>query len=257
MDQVRESHKHLAVSSAVLVVALWVGLLIFAGHRVVISAETATPTDTVPPTRPTLPQTLPPTREPSATPTATPRPVHLPLAMRQVRKLANGDFEAGTLYPWHHAGQLACTVVATPVHNGLYAALLGKPTYDNWGGCPVGESAIYQIIDVPPEESAELHIWYRIYSYDTVEFDYFAVDVSTYPFGPSEQLWLDGGYFWSPGVLWNSGWRQAIIALDNYRGETILVRLYTAMTNDDGYYNTWTIVDDIRLVTGYVSSHIE
>jgi hypothetical protein len=37
------------------------------------------------------------------------------------------------------------------------------------------------------------------------------------------------------------------IALDDYRGQTIMVKLYNAMTNGDGWYNTWTYVDDVGL----------
>jgi hypothetical protein len=138
-------------------------------------------------------------------------------------------------------------VVSELAHGGAYAARLGDPGYDNWGGCPSGEAAVYQRFEVPHEGHPRLRIWYRIYSYDTFEFDYFAIDVRRWPNGAPERAYLDGGYYWTQGKLWDSLWREAVIALDDYRDEIVLVRIYNVMGNTDGYYNTWSYVDDISL----------
>jgi hypothetical protein len=228
--------------------------------RTATATATATPTEmaTTAPTRPTVVETLPPTRDgtptetdtPTATPThtPTPRPAYLPMIQRWLRAIENGGLESGGFGPgWRTQGTLARAVVSDLVRSGNYAALLGSPAYNSWGGCPVGQSVIYQIIEVPSTGRTTLRAWYRIYSYDTQQFDYFAIDVAPYLGGPSDRLWVDGAFYWSPGNLWNSGWREAVITLDNYRGQTIAVRLINAMTNDDGYYNTWTYVDDVSL----------
>jgi hypothetical protein len=168
----------------------------------------------------------------------------------------NGGFEAGaSLLGWHDTGTLYRAVVRTPTHSGEYAVLLGNPSYNTHGGCPVGEAAISQIIDVPAQQHIyegrpRLSLWYRVYSYDTVDWDYFAVDVMAWPGGENQCLRRVGCPIWEwPGTPWDSGWRRIEIALDDYRGQTIMIKLYNTMTNEDGWYNTWTYVDDVRLDT--------
>lgn len=209
-------------------------------------APTVAPT--IAPTRPTVPQTIPATATPTITCTPAPSPFYLPLVFRQQRHLLNGGFETGKLAPgWHRAGTLPCDVVAEQRRSWPYSARLGNPDYDWRGGCPTGEAAIYQIIDVFKRGHPTLHYWYRLMSYDTVQFDYFTLRIREWPNGPSEQFLKVGSTTWSPGILWDSGWREGEISLDNYRGRTIEIRFSNAMTNDDGWYNTWTYVDDVRL----------
>ncbi|MBN1400440.1 MAG: hypothetical protein JXA74_06365 [Anaerolineae bacterium] len=165
-----------------------------------------------------------------------------------MRRLENGGFESGDLLPgWHEGGLLPVSVISERAHSGAYAAQLGDPGYDNWGGCPTGEAALWQMIQVPSQGHPRLYIWYRILSYDTFEFDYLAVDLRRWPDGQFERAWLDGGYYWTQGRLWDSLWREADIVLDDYRGELIQVRISNVMSNGDGYYNTWSYVDDVSL----------
>ena len=49
------------------------------------------------------------------------------------------------------------------------------------------------------------------------------------------------------GSQWDSGWREAVVSLDNYRGRAITIELANAMTNSDGWYNTWTYLDDVSI----------
>ena len=224
------------------------------------------PPGTVPPTRPTAMETIPststptptptptntptptPTNTPTNTPTPTPKPAYLPLLLKQSRKLLNGGFESGGFFPgWRDAGKLDRRVVSGPgrQRSGDYAALLGNPDYKSNGGCPTGEAAIHQVIDVPAKGHSALRLWYRIRSYDLVDFDYFAIDIAEWPSGPTEQHRY-GCTNWT-GNLWDSGWREAIVFLDNYRGRGILIKLSNAMTNEDGWYNTWTYIDDVSL----------
>ena len=229
--------------------------------------EETLPPETVPPTRPTAQETIPATSTPTPTPTATntptatatstptntptptPKPAYLPVLLKQKRKLLNGGFESGELSPgWRDEGKLDRRVVSGPgrQRSGDYAVLLGNPDYRSNGGCPTGEAAVYQVIDVPAKGNPALRLWYRIRSYDLVDFDYFAVDIAEWPSGPTEHLRRYGCTNWT-GNLWDSGWREAIVFLDNYRGRCIIIKLYNAMTNEDGWYNTWTYVDDVSL----------
>ena len=156
--------------------------------------------------------------------------------------------ESGRIGPcWFDAGRLPRSVVPDVKRSGQYALQLGNPLYQDRGGCPVGEAAVYQLADVPASGHAQLHVWYRIFSNDTVDFDYFGISTAAWPEGEMELRHHDGCTNWT-GTLWDSGWREAVITLDNYREQTIIVKLYNAMTNADGWYNTWTVVDDMRVV---------
>ena len=228
-----------------------------------LSTETPAPTrptteQTTPPTLPTTAGTIPglvtftptfsPTNTCTPTVTPTPRPNYLPLVMKQIHHLCNGGFESGRIGPcWFDAGRLPRSVVPDVKRSGQYALQLGNPLYQDRGGCPVGEAAVYQLADVPASGHAQLHVWYRIFSNDTVDFDYFGISTAAWPEGEMELRHHDGCTNWT-GTLWDSGWREAVITLDNYREQTIIVKLYNAMTNADGWYNTWTVVDDVRVV---------
>jgi hypothetical protein len=205
---------------------------------------TATPTHTATAT-PTSTPTLTPT--PTITPTPTPYPVYVPLILRQVKSLLDGGFESGAFQPaWEVSGNLPTELVAGQSHEGEYAALLGNPNYNNAGGCPTGVASISQVIDVPTDGRVFLRFWYRIYSYDTLDFDYFAVYLRPASGGAEEKAWFDGRIHWN-NSLWNSGWREGVVLLDRYRGQRVQVRLCNVMSNADGWYNTWTLVDDVSV----------
>jgi len=214
------------------------------------STPTATPTHTATPTPTptyTATPTPTPTYTPTITPTPTPRPVYLPLLLRRIRPLLNGGFESGVFQPtWEPAGNLPAEIVAGQPHEGQYAALLGNPNYNNAGGCPTGEASISQVIVVPTDERVFLRFWYRIYSYDTLDFDYFAVYLQPESGGVEEKAWFDGRIHWD-NSLWNSGWREGVVLLDRYRGQRVRVSLRNVMSNTDGWYNTWTLVDDVSV----------
>lgn len=203
-------------------------------------------------TLPTLPvETLPPIVTPTHTPTATLLPIYLPLLFRSRRSLylLNGGFESGAFLPgWLESGALARDIVGGgQQRSGRYAALLGSPYYNNRGGCPVGEAAIQQLVDVPTQGHPMLRFWYRICSYDLKEFDYFAAYVSVWPDGPRTRVWIDGRDSWDSNLWCCPTWREGVVPLDEYLGCTIAIAFVNAMTNADGWYNTWTVVDDVRL----------
>jgi hypothetical protein len=178
--------------------------------------------------------------------------MYLPLSLKYVpgKALINGNFETGSFLPgWEDSGVLPRDVVSGEGYQtGRYAALLGSPSYNSAGGCPVGEGAIYQLVDIPSWGHSSLRLWYRICSYDTVEFDYFAVYIAGTPRGPLDRAFFDGRIVWDT-TIWCSPWKEAVIPLDVYKGHTILLKLSNAMTNTDGWYNTWTYVDDAQIET--------
>ena len=219
-----------------------------------ITGATLTFTPVLTETLPTPPTETPtPTVTPTFTATPTPRPVYLPLLFRLRRSLylLNGGFESGAFLPgWQESGRLAREVVGVgggQQHSGKYAALLGSPYYNNHGGCPVGEAAIHQLLDVPVSGHPTLRFWYRICSYDLKDFDYFVAYVSVWPSGLRTQVWVDGRDSWDESLWCCPAWREGIVPLDMCLGRTISITLANAMTNADGWYNTWTVVDDVRL----------
>jgi hypothetical protein len=136
-------------------------------------------------------------------------------------------------------------IVTDPIHAGEYAALLGDPSYPNDGGCPVGDATLAQTFDVPTGGWPYLKFWYCIHSYDTLDFDYFAAFVVQ---GQTrERVWYDGRVLWDTGP-WSSGWRQGTVSLARYAGKAITVEFSNVMSNADGWYNTWTYLDDVRVV---------
>lgn len=217
------------------------------------TAEAPTFTATVAKTSLTLPpvETLPPIVTPTHTSTPTLLPIYLPLLFRLRRSLylLNGGFESGAFLPgWLESGTLARDIVGGgQQRSGRYAALLGSPYYNNRGGCPVGEAAIQQLVDVPTQGHPTLRFWYRICSYDLKEFDYFAAYVSVWPDGPRTRVWIDGRDSWDNNLWCCPTWREGIVPLDEYLGCTIIIAFVNAMTNADGWYNTWTVMDDVRL----------
>ncbi len=194
---------------------------------------------------PTEEPTITPTETP--TPTATPRSAALPLVWRQVRRLLNGGLESGEFVPgWQIGGNLPAAVVRSERHSGVFAARLGNPNFDSAGGCPTGSASIGQVIDVPATLRSTLHFWYCIYSYDTIDFDYFAVTITRGDSGETRSVWLDGRTDWSP-QLWSSGWQHGTVSLDAYSGQAVTVRFYNVLSNEDGWYNTWTLLDDVSV----------
>ncbi|NLG26281.1 MAG: hypothetical protein GX557_00080 [Chloroflexi bacterium] len=198
--------------------------------------------------------TLPPTPEgtialPTIPPTPTPCAVQLPLVRRQLRSIHNGDFETGALTPgWGASGALPSAALRGVGRTGAWGARLGNPSYDNVYGCPVGHAAVAQTVDVPISGDTELGFSYRVFSYDTIDYDYFSVTITVVATGATETVWRDGRIDWSAD-LWDSGWLPGAIPLDDYRGRPVTITFRNTMTNPDGWFNTWTYLDDVTLTT--------
>jgi hypothetical protein len=200
----------------------------------IFGTSVLTPTLTITPTSP-------------VTPTPTPRPIQLPIIIREQEFIPNGAFESGQFEPhWYSAGTLARQVVSTVRHEGRYAALLGDPEYPSDGGCPVGAAAIYQVVEIPQYGHATLRFWYLMQSYDTKQFDYLAVIIAPTPDLAATPVFIQGRTYWDEW-LWSSGWREAKIPLSAFKGQTVCIMLCNAMTNEDGWYNTWTYVDEVQI----------
>jgi len=173
--------------------------------------------------------------------------------------LQNGDFEFPIGGEWETKwpdGACRPARIYTQSHTGAstYAVVLGCP--DQKDGVPFGESMICQTIDVPSAQDMPapmLHFRYRIFTYDLVQgpttgrfYDSFNVGVGPPGVVQPTYVFTDGnrtGY----GTLKDLGWREGAVDLRPSAGRIMKVCLAN-VTRVDASYNTWTIVDDVRLV---------
>ncbi|MFP4394502.1 MAG: hypothetical protein ACLFTI_04480 [Anaerolineales bacterium] len=177
---------------------------------------------------------------PTPTPTPTPKP------------LTNGGFESGNLSGWTPGwtetggAGLAPQAVTSRRHSGSYAAVLGQenaPCETGKGGL-VGQSWIYQDIEVPNSSSPQLSLYYRIFTYDKLnadEYDRFEVFIGGTLLGRFGNTGQQG----CPDVK-DLNWQQFTYDLSAYRGQTIRLRLVN-ITHPDDWFGTWTYVDDVSV----------
>ncbi len=185
-----------------------------------------------------------------------------------VDPLLNGDFEECTWLGWEKSwirwpgwqgtGECQPALVITQSHTGAStcAVVLGCPDVED--GAPVGASMICQTVAIPNAQDTPaptLHFWYHIFTYDVLWSPrynrfYDSFNVGLGPPGGIEPTWVftDGNKIPSDyGRLMDLDWRAGAVDLRPYAGQTIKICLAN-VTREDEYYNTWTIVDDVRMV---------
>jgi hypothetical protein len=190
----------------------------------------------------------------------------------QVSPVVNGNLETGNFNGW----TLGCTaafnrsVVRAIDYSGVesWVARLGDPAYtrtDTLPSVPVGAACMSQTFVVPTSDqmlAPTLSFWYHIYTYDVVQGSdgtlYDSFDVTITRQGGASQLVLRDGNFTEPItsvlVLRDLGWRQAVIDLSPYAGQTITIQFANWNREREpgltlGWYNTWTLVDGVQLQT--------
>lgn len=231
---------------------------------------TNTPTPTPTPTRtPTKTPSATPTRTPTRTPTATATriatatPTLTPTATA-TSPVRNGNFETGQLSPWRSGGQLLSnqpvrnTILPTPISKptGSQSALLGKPELGsgNTGGIPVGSAWITQTVTLPSSRPIFLRFWYRMFSHDTKMSQgqpQDTLDVSVNGTLVRQEGNTTGSY--GQPTPWDSGWTCAEINLSSagfLPNQTGTLR-FEVFNRRDGFYNTWSWLDDIAIGTNY------
>ena len=204
-----------------------------------------------------------------------PSRLYLPFVMNNYRPFVNGDFEQGG-FGWDFVDQkLPAQLISSHVEGsgaeqiplGEYSVLLGDKDYlCSSTGVPVGCAAVEQTFAVPlTTVPISLTFKYVIYTWDASPsdtYDRFEVYVVT---DSSEELKLwDGNQNstslscdkrWrvpgpdNPRDSKQSGWATGEVDLGPYKGQmvTISFRNYNRF---DGWYNTYTYLDDVRLVIG-------
>lgn len=207
-------------------------------------------------------------------PRVVPDKVHFPIAMRTLIAplLVNGGFEDQDL-GWNLINQgLPASIVDQSndpsVPRGTYSALLGRADYPcSATGVPLGHTAVEQSYAVPQSsQHVTLRFKYIVWSQDAStsgQYDRFEVFVA--PQGGAASLVFSDGNMVNQGLgcnVWRrvpgpenprngqtTGWAEAVVNLDSHKGQTVTFS-FRNYSRYDGWYNTYTYLDDVRVVFG-------
>ncbi len=183
----------------------------------------------------------------------------------------NGTFGTCTTQSWYPDGALGASVGQYPDRTGGQncMGLLGQPkgytdgVAVNASGSLSTGTAI-QLPSLACDSGLVLSFWYRIRSWDTAWgldvddnkekwFDPFWVYVRRGD-NPSEVLGTflpDGNLtdrtLWQPETLYDSGWRNYILDLTPWAGQSVFLD-FRVWNMVDGQLATWVYIDDIRLM---------
>lgn len=206
---------------------------------------------------------------------------YVPVLPRAYYPFMNGDFEAA-LAGWQaFDGGLPVSLVSQPVPNpvsggndlyipaGQNSVRLGSPLYNcSQAGVPFpAYAAVQQTITLPEASAIELQFDYILYTEDGMpasggeRYDRFEMYVDT---GSGLELRFVDGNAVNSGLScgnWRrvpgaenirggveDGWATASIDLSDYAGMNVVVS-FQNHSRADGYYNTYTYIDNVRLVT--------
>ncbi len=179
--------------------------------------------------------------------------IFLPLVLKQYTPFGNGGFEAGW-DNWRHGGQLVTSLSTSVVHSGARAALLGSSTYNCNNGVPVGSGWVETDLTMPNPStgSVDLLVWFNMWTQDSfgwselwgyydglqVDINGVMVEVTGLDYGPAD----------CGATAANSGWQLWTVSVPNrYWGKNVTLRVAN-YNRPDGYFNSWTYVDDISIV---------
>jgi hypothetical protein len=170
--------------------------------------------------------------------------------------LVNGNFETNLGGEWATKGVCPVTQTYAPSYTGgsTRVVVLGCPDAVD---ADFGESMVCQTITVPGTQdmtAPALQFRYHIYTYDVLwgeltqrYYDSFSAGVSDPGQMSPTYVFTDGNRSQVYDALMDLGWRQGSMDLRPYAGRTVRVCLAN-VTRVDKTYNTWTLVDDVRIV---------
>ncbi|MDZ7587222.1 MAG: hypothetical protein U0946_05685 [Patescibacteria group bacterium] len=169
--------------------------------------------------------------------------------------LSNGGFEQGEdSWVFKNSG-LPASVVTDDTQGdpdipfGIKSALLGKTDYVCADGVPLGYAAVEQTFAVPTNAN-RLEFKHIIYTQDRTsgsKYDRFEVYVNdVLKFEDGNKTLTEGCAVWKR-VPPTTGWATGTIDLTPYRGQIITLS-FQNYNRFDGWYNTYTYLDDVKLV---------
>jgi hypothetical protein len=171
--------------------------------------------------------------------------------------LANGDFERALGAEWAIRADCAVQQIYAPSYTGGTTRLVVLGCPDQETDAAYGESMVCQTIKVPTvQEMAAplLQFRYHIVTYDLVWgeatqqfYDSFNVGLTDPGQMSPTYVFTDGNWTQDYGTRNDLGWRSGSVDLRPYVGRSMKVCLAN-VTRVDKAYNTWTYVDDVRIV---------
>lgn len=187
-----------------------------------------------------------------------PHTLYLPLILRGYPlpppppPITNGGFEAGDFSGWTKGGDksvLQPQIVTNRRHGGTYAVVLGQenaPCQSGQGG-EDGRSWVQQAFTVPSSGSAELSLYYRVFTYDKLnaaKYDRFEIYINGTLLGRFGNT--DLASYGCDNPINDLTWREFTYDLSAYRGQTVELELIN-ITHPDDWYGTWTYIDDVAV----------
>ncbi len=179
-----------------------------------------------------------------------------------IETVLNGSFDTGTFANWSTGGLLYKAVVPMigPYGTNTLGARLGSedygPSLTDPGQVPVSSATISQTLRVPDLDQAPrptLSFWYRVFTYDVMYSEWLKRYVDTFDVtlhdasGTEVALLLrDGNPTQTYGVLYDSGWKHALIDLTPYAGQTVQL-VFSNHNRHDNLFNTWSYLDDVQV----------
>ena len=167
------------------------------------------------------------------------------------------------------------------IPKGTASALLGDPNYglgQAKGSCIfpnipfpayAGLNKVISVPSVPAGQNVSLQFNYIIYTQDTTgpRYDRFVLSITdlSIPSSQPVEVFADGNkvFQYADICRWyrvpsnenpgpnseTSGWAMKRISLNNYRGKQINIS-FKNISDFDGWYNTYTYLDDVQIVLG-------
>lgn len=190
-----------------------------------------------------------------------------------VDSVANGGFESGAFAGWTVSGEMSKSIALAVLDGGgQWSALLGSPAYGS-SITPTTQlhvptntmASISQAIVVPPLAelpAPALSLWYRVSTYDVVWgcsypdelYDSFDVTIRDTRGRELAMPIRDGNYNCQEYLTFPDWGKplvdvtaQRTLDLSSYAGQTIVIEMHNS-NRRDWNYNTWTYVDNVRLV---------
>ncbi|PIV28728.1 MAG: hypothetical protein COS36_01255 [Candidatus Altarchaeum sp. CG03_land_8_20_14_0_80_32_618] len=154
----------------------------------------------------------------------------------------NGGFETGDFTGWTAGGPGDHKVDTQVPYIGKYSALIGFRDHNNVAN---GYDYIYQTIELPLGKESELSFYYRFYSYDYCNYDFFTMyikDENGNVLATPVNRCLGGN------GLEDTGWTNVKYNLTPYAGQKI--QIYFEVSNRyDTAYNSWAYVDNVTITS--------
>gem|GEM_PF-5441402 len=154
----------------------------------------------------------------------------------------NGGFETGNFNGWVAGGPGDHKVDTQVPYTAKYSTLIGFRDHSNVAN---GYDYIYQTIEVPLGKESELSSYYRFYSYDYCNYDFFTMYIKD---EKGNVLATPVNRCLGGNGLEDTGWTKVKYNLTPYAGQKI--QIYFEVSNRyDTWGQSWAYIDDVAVTS--------